>query len=346
MLLLGIDTSCDDTSAALVEDGVKVISSVVSSRIDLHKDFGGIVPEIACRSHIADLIPVIDAALREGGKSLSDIDAIAVTNRPGLIGALLIGLTAAKTLAFVRGIPLVAVDHVACHIYANHMEQPDLEFPYVSLVASGGHTHLYHCTNYLEHTVIGKTRDDAAGEAFDKVAAILELGYPGGPSIERAAATAESGKIHFKRTYLDRESFDFSFSGIKTAVLYHVRGQDGGRSSRRRQQDAKQVAETKTTPAEVAAEFQQAVIDVLVEKTVNAAKKYDVPAVTLGGGVAANGCLRSLLEAACKEAGLRHSFPSKRLCTDNAAMVAGLGYRYALAGEYAPLDIDAFATSW
>ena len=229
MLVLGIDTSCDDTSAALVEDGMRIISSRVSSSVDLHRDFGGIVPEIACRSHIRDIVPVIDAAMKDSGRALKDVSAVAVTNRPGLIGALLIGLTAAKTLAHVLDVPLVALDHVSSHIYSVHMDNPALAFPYVALVVSGGHTHLFHCVSHFERQMIGKTLDDAAGEAFDKVAAILNLGYPGGPNIERAASGVAPGALRLKRTYLGEESLDFSFSGIKTAVLYQVKGQDAGR---------------------------------------------------------------------------------------------------------------------
>jgi N6-L-threonylcarbamoyladenine synthase len=345
MLILGIDTSCDDTSAALVEDGTKIIAGRVASSVDLHRDFGGIVPEIACRSHIRDIVPVIDATIRQSGRSLKDIDAVAVTNRPGLVGALLIGLNAAKTLAYVLGAPLIALDHVSSHIYSIHMENPSPQFPYVALVVSGGHTHLYHCTSHFEHRLVGKTLDDAAGEAFDKVSAILNLGYPGGPNIERAAKDAGRGPLHLKRTYLGGESLDFSFSGIKTAVLYHVRGQDAGQCRRIRRR--RKVAPTRpATPREIAAEFQEAVVEVLVAKLIAAARKYKVPAVTVGGGVAANERLREAVAEACRRAGLACFFPSKSLCTDNAAMVAGLGYHYAVAGRHSPLDIDAMATSW
>lgn len=344
MLLLGIDTSCDDTSAALVEDGVRILSNVVSSRVDLHRDFGGIVPEIACRSHISDLVPVLETALREANRGLADIDAVAVTSRPGLIGALLIGLTAAKTLACVLDVPLAALDHVSCHIYSVHMEHPGLEFPYVSLVVSGGHTHLYHCTGHFEHRLIGKTIDDAAGEAFDKVAAMLGLGYPGGPNIERAASGAAPGAVRFKRTYLGRDSLDFSFSGIKTAVLYHLKGQDAG--LRKRQPRKGKEDKPPASAPEIAAEFQQAVVQVLVDKLIAAAATLDVPAVTMGGGVAANASLRQALADACRKAGLEYAYPSRSLCTDNAAMVAGLGCHHVLSGRHSPLDIDAFATSW
>ena len=344
MLLLGIDTSCDDTSAALVEDGSRILSNVVSSRVELHRDFGGIVPEIACRSHILDLVPVLEAALTQAGRTLQDIQAVAVTNRPGLIGALLIGLTAAKTLAYTLDVPLVTVDHVSCHIYSVHMEHPDLEFPYVSMVVSGGHTHLYHCTSHLEHRLIGKTLDDAAGEAFDKVAAILGLGYPGGRNIERAAADAQPGAVRFKRAYLGKGSLDFSFSGIKTAVLYHVKGQNAGRSGRTPRQGKK--PQPRASMQQVAAEFQEAVVEVLVSKSIAAAARVNARTVTLGGGVAANGPLRQAFAAASEKAGMRHAFPSPALCTDNAAMVAGLGYHYAAAGRYADLNVDAAATSW
>lgn len=347
MLLLGIDTSCDDTSAALVEDGARILSNVVSSRVDLHRDFGGIVPEIACRSHISDLVPVLDNALREANRSLADIDAVAVTSRPGLIGALLIGLTAAKTLAYTLDVPLAALDHVSCHIYSVHMEHPGLKFPYVSLVVSGGHTHLYHCTSHFEHRLVGKTLDDAAGEAFDKVAAMLGLGYPGGQNIERVALInrgAAPGTFRLKRTYLGKDSLDFSFSGIKTAVLYHIKGQDAGKR-KRRPRKGREDRPPASTP-EIAAEFQQAVVQVLVDKLIAAAAALSVPTVTMGGGVAANGPLRQALATACEKAGLEYAYPSKALCTDNAAMVAGLGFHHALSERHSPLDIDAFATSW
>ena len=324
MLLLGLDTSCDDTSASLVEDGFRVLSSVVSSRVEEHRAFGGIVPEIACRSHIRDLVPVIEAALKGAGRTLGEVQAVAVTNRPGLIGALLIGLTAAKTLAYSLRLPLVALDHVSSHIYSVHMEHPDLAFPYVSLVVSGGHTHLYYCTGHFEHRMIGKTLDDAAGEAFDKVATILRLGYPGGRHIETAASGARPRPVgvHFKRPFLGKDSLDFSFSGIKTAVLYHVRGQDAGR--RKRKARSGKARPPMGSTREIAAEFQQAVVDVLVGKLLAAADKMDVRTVTLSGGVAANGHLREALAHACDKAGLSYAFPSKKLCTDNAAMVAAL----------------------
>ena len=345
MLVFGIDTSCDDTSAALVEDGMNIIASSVSSSVDLHRDFGGIVPEIACRSHIRDLVPIIDATIKQSGRSLKDINAVAVTSRPGLIGALLIGLSAAKTLAYVLNAPLVALDHVSCHIYSVHMENPALEFPYAALAVSGGHTHLYHCTSHFEHRMIGKTLDDAAGEAFDKVSAILNLGYPGGPNIERAAKGVAPGPLRLKRTYLGGDSLDFSFSGIKTAVLYHVRGQDAGQCRRIRRR-RKTPPARRATPHEIAAEFQEAVVEVLVTKLMAAAKSLRVPAVTVCGGVAANERLREAVAEACARAGLAYYFPSKALCTDNAAMVAGLGYHYAVAGKQSPLDVDAVATSW
>jgi N6-L-threonylcarbamoyladenine synthase len=345
MLILGIDTSCDDTSAAIVEDGARILAGKVASSVDLHRPFGGIVPEIACRSHICDLVPVIDSAIKQSGRPPNEINAVAVTSRPGLVGALLIGLTAAKTLAYVLDVPLVALDHVSSHIYSIHMENPALEFPYVALVVSGGHTHLYHCASHFDHRMIGKTLDDAAGEAFDKVSAILNLGYPGGPNIERAAKGASPGPLHLKRTYLAAGSLDFSFSGIKTAVLYHVRGQDAGQCRRLRRR-RKTPPSRPATPPEIALEFQEAVIEVLVAKLMTAARNFRVGAVTVGGGVAANERLREAVAEACRRAGLQCFFPSKALCTDNAAMVAGLGYHYAAAGKYSPLDMDAVATSW
>ena len=344
MLVLGIDTSCDDTSCAVVRDGREILSSVVSSQIDVHRKFGGVVPELACRCHIRNVLPVIDAALAGAGAGLEDIDAIAVTNRPGLIGALLIGLTAAKTLSAVTGIPLVALDHVACHLYSAHITHPGIAMPCVGLVVSGGHTHLYHCRDHFRHELLGGTQDDAAGEAYDKVACILDLGYPGGKPIDDLARQGDPRAVHFKRTFLDRDELEFSFSGIKTGVLYHVRGQNAGkpvRKSKRRNRNTKPRPDA--SKADVASSFQEAVVDILVGKTLQAVRQTGARSVIVTGGVAANSRLREVMRQRCERKGVEAFFPEPALCTDNAAMVAGLGWHYARRGRTAGLGVDAAA---
>ena len=336
--LLGIETSCDETAAAVVIDGTDVRSNIVASQVDLHKKYGGVVPEIASRAHIERLDSVIEEALSTANCKLEDVDAIAVTNRPGLVGALLVGVTAAKTLAWTTGKPLVAVDHIEAHANSAAIGMPEGETPWpaVALIVSGGHTSLFRVEGPLSIELLGRTTDDAAGEAFDKVAAILGLSYPGGPSIERAASTGDPGKLAFPRTMLGPDSLDFSFSGIKTAVLYHVHGQGKttGGLEKLSQQDI----------ADIAASFQQAVVDVLVRKTMLAVSKTIAPTVVLGGGVAANSTLRSALESECRARSLRFHAPEFQYCTDNAAMIAALGYYFHAEGLYAELDLDAFPT--
>ncbi len=328
----------------MVRDGREILSSVVSSQVDIHRKFGGVVPELACRCHIQNILPVIDVALAEAGVELTQIDTIAVTNRPGLIGALLVGLTAAKTLCAVTGIPLVALDHVACHLYSTHMTHPGIAMPCVGLVVSGGHTHLYLCRDHFRRELLGGTQDDAAGEAYDKVACILELGYPGGKPIDDLARQGNPKAIHFKRAFLNREELDFSFSGIKTGVLYHVRGQNVG-SSRRTPKRPIRTPKPKptTSTADVAASFQAAVVDILVGKTLQAVRHSKAGSVVVAGGVAANSRLREVMCERCSAEGVEAFFPELRLCTDNAAMVAGLGYHYALCGKIASLSVDAAA---
>jgi len=342
MLVLGIDTSCDDTSCAVVRDGREILSTIVSSQTDIHSDFGGVVPELACRSHILNILPVLDQSLRAAGTDMDRIDCIATTNRPGLIGALLIGLTAAKTFSCLLGKPLVALDHIACHIYSVQMCRPNIPFPSVGLVVSGGHTQLYYCRDYSRRDLLGGTQDDAAGEAYDKVAGILGLGYPGGAAVDDAARKGDRNKIRFKRTYLEKDSLEFSFSGIKTAVLYHVRGQDAGRCKKTRRRRRSQSRERGGT-ADIAAGFQESVVEVLAAKTILAARKKRVGAVTVSGGVAANSRLREVMEKRCGECGIEVFFPVPSLCTDNAAMVAGLGYHYARSGRTSGLTADAAA---
>ncbi len=335
--ILGIETSCDETSAAVVDDGREVRSNIVASQTDLHAQYGGVVPEIASRAHIERLDSVIEEALTVAGVSESNLDGIAVTNRPGLVGALIIGLTAAKTLAWAWGKPLIGVDHIRAHAYsaAIGLEQPP--WPTVGLIVSGGHTSLFLIRSPIDIQRLGATIDDAAGEAFDKVASILGLGYPGGPLIEQLARNGDSQAIEFPRTILSPGSLDFSFSGIKTAVLYHVHGNGKTEGGLERM--------TPQALADTAASFQQAVIDVLVRKALLGARQTGVPTVVLGGGVACNRALRTQLAAACDEEGLAFHGALPAYCTDNAAMIAGLGFHQLIAGHIAELSLDAFATA-
>ncbi len=332
MLILGIDTSCDETAVAVVADGRQIVSNIICSQIDLHARYGGVVPEVACRAHVEALLPAVDAALEKADVTLSDLDAIAVTTTPGLVGALLIGLSTAKTLAWSAEKPLIAVDHIQAHLYSPHFEHPALEYPYVSLVVSGGHTALYRCRSPLEIQRLGSTLDDAAGEAFDKAAIILGLPYPGGPSIERAAREGLPDAIRFPRSLLGRAGFDFSFSGLKTAVLYHCKGQNAAKGDG---------LLPEVSVPDVAASFQQAVVDVLVEKSLAAAQACGVKMITMGGGVTANTLLRERMTERGGEAGINVRFPSRALCTDNAAMVAGLAHHLLEAGQIADLMVDA-----
>ena len=334
--ILGIETSCDETSAAVVLDGVHVRSNIVASQVDLHAKYGGVVPEIAARAHIERLDAVIEEAMSAAGVTKDNIDAIAVTNRPGLVGALLIGVTAAKTLSWVWGKPLVAVDHIRAHAYSPAMELDEPPWPAVGLIVSGGHTSLFLIHSPISIVLLGATTDDAAGEAFDKVATILGLGYPGGPLIEKVARDGDPKAIDFPRTMLSPDSLDFSFSGVKTAVLYHVHGH-GRVSGGLEKLSSPQIAD-------IAASFQQAVIDVLVRKTILAVTQTGVQTVVLGGGVAANKALRSALEAACIERRLKFHAAKMAYCTDNAAMIAALGYHQLQAGDVAELDLDAHAS--
>jgi len=332
--ILGIESSCDETAASVVRDGREILSSVVQSQIDLHAIYGGVVPELACRAHIEAIVPVVDRAMREAGTGWDGIDGIAVTNTPGLVGALLVGVSMAKSLALATGKPLAGVDHIHGHIYAVNLAFPALEHPFVSLVVSGGHTSLYHSRSQTEHDLLGSTTDDAAGEAFDKVAKILGLGFPGGPIIEKTAKGHDPAKIAFARTMLEPDSLDFSFSGVKTSVLYHVRGQDGKKPR-------------PLDPAEIGlicAGFQEAVVDVLVEKTMRACARTGAKRIAVGGGVACNGRLREKLTAAAARIGATACFPPGRFCTDNAAMIAGLGYHLFREGKGADLTLDAAPT--
>jgi N6-L-threonylcarbamoyladenine synthase len=336
--ILGLETSCDETAAAIVTDGKVVRSSVVASQAHLHSEYGGVVPEIASRAHLESLYPVISRAMSEAGVAKDDIDAVAVANQPGLAIALIVGVTAAKTLSFVWGKPLIAVNHVHAHLQAAMLAEENLELPAVALAVSGGHTCLFDCQSPLDLRLLGTTTDDAAGEAFDKVASILKLGYPGGPLIEKAARTGNPKAVAFPRTMLGPDSLDFSFSGIKTAVLYHCRGQDMMGENRVASMSQQEVSD-------IAASFQAAVIDVLVKKTLRAAEKIAAKTVLLGGGVAANSALRDRLQAMCEKSRLRLLVAPRNLCTDNAVMVASLAWHKYKAGLFADLTLEPKASA-
>ncbi|MBO4235259.1 MAG: tRNA (adenosine(37)-N6)-threonylcarbamoyltransferase complex transferase subunit TsaD [Firmicutes bacterium] len=329
ILVLAIESSCDETAAAVVRNGREVLSNIISSQISIHTEYGGVVPEIASRHHLTNINDVIDKALSEAKVSLDDIDLIAVTNGPGLIGALVIGVAAAKGLAFASGKPIIGVNHMYGHISSNFISYPELEPPFVCLVVSGGHTSLVRMEDYTHATVLGSTRDDAAGEAFDKVARVIGLGYPGGPKIEKAARYGDKDAIYFKRVYLEKGSLDFSFSGIKTAVLNYVN------SERQKGNEPK--------TEDVAIAFQDAVVEVLVEKAISAVKDMGEEKLVLAGGVAANGKLREELARRCEEEGIDLFLPEKILCTDNAAMIGAAAYYKYMAEGTDDLTLDAYA---
>ncbi len=335
MRILGIESSCDDTACAVVEDGERILSNVVSSQDKLHERFGGIVPEIACRAHIENILPVMQQALDDAGLDFSAVDAVAVTMTPGLIGALLVGLASAKAVSWALDLPLIAVNHLEAHVYGAWLSGEEPALPAVSLVASGGHTVLYLTEGPLSHRVLGSTTDDAAGEAFDKVANVLKLGFPGGPAIERAARSGDPEAVRLPRAWLDRDTLDFSFSGVKTAVLYHCLGQNASR------RDMERAAYTPQFVADVAASFQEAVVEVLAGKTRLAAEKTGASGVILGGGVGANNALRQRLLSELSPLGLPVVLTPPELCGDNAAMVAGLAYHLHAAGRTAPLSVEA-----
>lgn len=327
MKVLGIETSCDETSAAVVEDGRDILSNVIKSQIDIHTQYGGVVPEIASRNHVVDLPFVVDKALEDADVTLEDIDAIAVTRGPGLVGALLIGVSHAKALASALEIPLIGVNHIEGHIAANFLEYKDLEPPFLCLVVSGGHTHLVLVKDYNDFEILGKTLDDAAGEAFDKVARVIGLGYPGGPKIDKAAQLGDSTAIDFPRVMLDKDSLDFSFSGLKSAVLNYINNE---------KQRGNEI-----NPNDVAASFQQAVIDVLVEKLIKTAKKYNIDKIAIAGGVSANSQLREAIKERADENNFTFYYPSLELCTDNAAMIAASGYYDFINDQKSDAYLDA-----
>jgi N6-L-threonylcarbamoyladenine synthase len=323
--ILGIETSCDETSVSVIRDGREILSNVISSQIEIHKRYGGVVPEVASRQHVEGITVILREALEKANVTLEEISAIAVTYGPGLVGALLIGVSAAKSIAFAKGLPLIAVHHIAGHIYANRLVK-ELEFPLIALVVSGGHTELVYMKEHGSFEILGGTRDDAAGEAYDKVARSLSLPYPGGPHIDRLAQVGNPS-ISLPRSWLEPGSYDFSFSGLKSAVLnvLHNAAQRG----------------EEIEPADLAASFQESVIEVLVEKTFNAVKEYGVKQLLLAGGVAANQGLRTELTKRSEREGIDLIIPPLSLCTDNAAMIAAAGYIKYIKGEFADLDLNA-----
>lgn len=326
-LTLGIETSCDETAAAVVLDGKKILSNIIASQVDLHQVFGGVVPEIAARKHIETIFPVIDQALSEAKVSLEDIEIFAATYGPGLIGGLLVGLQAAKSLAFTLDKPLVGVNHVEGHIYANVLAHKELEPPFICLTVSGGHTDLLYIPHFGQYEILGRTRDDAAGEAFDKIGRVLGLPYPGGPQIDILAKRGDRDGIEFPRGLIGDDNFDFSFSGLKTAALNHIN-----------QQKQKGLA---IELENFAASFQWAIIDVLIQKTIKAAKLKGVKQIVLSGGVAANSGLRQEMQSRAATMDIRVFFPPPVLCTDNGAMIASAGYFRYLSHRIGNLDIEA-----
>lgn len=332
-LLLGLETTCDETAAAVFDDSARVLASVVASQADLHARFGGVVPEIASRAHLRQLLPVIDEALQQARIRLSDLNAVAVAYTPGLVGAILVGLSAAKALALALDVPLLGVNHLEGHVYACQMARSNSVFPCIGLVVSGGHTNLFHCRSASDFELVGATTDDAAGEAFDKVASLLGLGYPGGPAVERAAEAGDAAAHRFPRTFLDADNLDFSFSGLKTAVLYTAFGQNAVDKGRRL---------SDREVADVAASFQQAVIDVLVEKCRKAVKKFGLRTLCVGGGVAANRRLRAALSEMARRESLDLVLSPPQWCTDNAAMAAVAVEKFRRR-RFDPLDLDAVA---
>lgn len=328
MRVLGIESSCDETAAAVVADGCRMLSSVVASQVAVHHPYGGVVPELASRKHLEAIGPVVEQAIADAGLKLSQIDALAVTQGPGLVGALLVGFSFSKAFAFARGIPWVGLDHLEGHLYSVLLCQEPPPMPYVALLASGGHTAIYHVATRGSYQLMGQTRDDAAGEAYDKVAKMLGLGYPGGQVIDRLARRGDPGEIHFTRPYLDKQGFDFSFSGIKSAVLRHIQTHPEAAT-----QDQ----------ANIAAGFQEAVVDVLVHKLIYAAQVRQCEHIAVVGGVAANGRLRERLTQAADDQGLCVHIPPLSLCGDNAVMIAALGHHYLSSGQVTALDADVYS---
>ncbi|MGI6119314.1 MAG: tRNA (adenosine(37)-N6)-threonylcarbamoyltransferase complex transferase subunit TsaD [Desulfosporosinus sp.] len=326
-VILGIETSCDETSAAVLVNGTDLRSHVISSQIMTHQKYGGVVPEIASREHSLHIQPVVQQAMDTAKVDFSDLSAIAVTCGPGLVGSLLVGVSGAKAMAYAAGIPLIGINHLEGHIYANFLHHQNLEFPFLALLVSGGHTHLIYFEAHGRYRVLGRTRDDAAGEALDKVARTLGLGYPGGPEIEKVAQHGDAQAFMFPRSLLERDSLDFSFSGMKSAVLNTLNS-------------ARMRGETLHVP-DLAASFQQAVVDVLVQKALRAIERIKVKTLLLAGGVAANSLLRETLQRELSERNVRLVYPPPILCTDNGAMIAITGYYHYLAGTFSPWTLNA-----
>lgn len=326
-LILAIESSCDETAAAVVKNGREVLSNIISSQIDLHTLYGGVVPEIASRKHTENINPVIEEALKTANVTLNDIDAIAVTYGPGLVGALLVGVSAAKAISFATKIPLVGVHHIEGHISANYIENKELEPPFVCLVVSGGHSHLVKVLDYGKYEILGKTRDDAAGEAFDKVARSIGLGYPGGPKIDKVSKLGNPNAIQFPRAKVEGSVYDFSFSGLKSAVLNYL--------------NSLEMKGETYVQEDVAASFQKAVVDVLVDHSMQAIREYGIKKFALAGGVASNSSLRAAMEEACAKEGVEFYKPSPILCTDNAAMIGAAGYYEFINGNISSYDLNA-----
>ena len=327
VLILAIETSCDETAAAVVKNGREVLSNTIYTQIKLHTLFGGVVPEIASRKHIEKINQVVEAALKEADVTLDDIDAIGVTYGPGLVGALLVGVAEAKAIAYAKKKPLVGVHHIEGHVSANYIEHPDLEPPFLCEIISGGHTHLVIVKDYGSFEILGRTRDDAAGEAFDKVARAIGLGYPGGPKIDKLAKEGNPHAIDFPRAHMEDAPYDFSFSGVKSAVLNHL--------------NKCRMTGEPIVEADIAASFQQAVVDVLVDNAIRAAKDYHMDRLAIAGGVASNGALRAAMEAACEKEGIRFYRPSPIFCTDNAAMIGVAAYYEYQKGTRHGWDLNA-----
>lgn len=327
VLILAIESSCDETAAAVVKNGREVLSNVINTQIAIHTEYGGVVPEIASRKHIENINPVIKKALSDAGVTLDDIDAIGVTYGPGLVGALLVGVAEAKAIAFAKNKPLVGVHHIEGHISANYVENKELEPPFVALVVSGGHTHLVKVNGYGEYEIVGRTRDDAAGEAFDKVARAIGLGYPGGPKIDKLAKEGNPDAIEFPRAHVDDSPYDFSFSGIKSAVLNYI--------------NSAQMQGKDINRADVAASFQKAVIDALVSRTVCLARESQMDKLAIAGGVASNSALRAAVQQECEKYNIKFYSPSPVLCTDNAAMIGAAAYYEYIKGVRHGYDLNA-----
>lgn len=326
-LILAIESSCDETAASVVKNGRCVLSNIISSQIAIHTLYGGVVPEIASRKHIEKINQVVEAALKEADVTLDDIDAIGVTYGPGLVGALLVGVAEAKAIAYAKKKPLVGVHHIEGHVSANYIEHPDLEPPFLCEIISGGHTHLVIVKDYGSFEILGRTRDDAAGEAFDKVARAIGLGYPGGPKIDKLAKEGNPHAIDFPRAHMEDAPYDFSFSGVKSAVLNHL--------------NKCRMTGEPIVEADIAASFQQAVVDVLVDNAIRAAKDYHMERLAIAGGVASNGALRAAMEAACEKEGIRFYRPSPIFCTDNAAMIGVAAYYEYQKGTRHGWDLNA-----